>query len=68
MKTTEQITWRKATEEEIEKGLDSPINKGMFELSRDIIVVDESTIESIDINSLTDEQILKLKERLDKIK
>lgn len=65
MKTTEQIIWRKATEEEIEKGLDSPINKGMFELSRDIIVVDESTIESIDINSLTDEQILKLKARFE---
>ena len=65
MKTTEQITWRKATEEEIEKGLDSPINKGMFEVSREIIEVEESTIESIDINSLTDEQILKLKARFE---
>lgn len=65
MKKIERITWRKATDDEIKKGLDSPINKGMIEVSRDVIEVDDSISESIDIDSLTDEQILKLKARFE---
>lgn len=65
MKTTEQITWRKATEQEIKRGLDSPINKGMVEVSREVIECEEPKEEPIDIDSLTDEQILKLKARFE---
>lgn len=40
----QQMIWRKATEEEIEKGLDHPVNKGMV-LVEVIEVPDEQPLE-----------------------
>lgn len=62
------LSWRKATEEEIEKGLDHPINKGMLLVSEgEIDVVDEEKTEPIDISNLSDEQVRELKERINNI-
>ena len=39
METKDHIVWRKATEDEIVKGLDHPLNKGMIQESIDVITV-----------------------------
>ena len=60
------ITWRKATDEEIEKGLDSIDNKGMIEEDRTEIEVDEEpNLLTIDLNDV--EQLTALKEALSKL-
>jgi hypothetical protein len=40
---TKLITWRKATEEEIEKGLDDSSNKGMIKVSEEEIKEEEQS-------------------------
>lgn len=60
------ITWRKATEEEIEKGLGSIDNKGMIEEDRtEIEVEEEPNLLTIDLNDV--EQLTALKEALSKL-
>ena len=60
------ITWRKATDEEIKKGLDSIDNKGMIEEDRtEIEVEEEPNLLTIDLNDV--EQLTALKEALSKL-
>lgn len=60
------ITWRKATDEEIKKGLDSIDNKGMIEEDRtEIEVEEEPNLLTIDLNDI--EQLTALKEALNKL-
>ena len=60
------IIWRKATDEEIKKGLDSIDNKGMIEDDRtEIEVEEEPNLLTIDLNDV--EQLTALKEALNKL-
>lgn len=48
---TKLITWRKATEEEIEKGLDDATNKGMVKISEEELPEEEKSDVSVLFNS-----------------
>lgn len=60
------ITWRKATEEEIENSLDSIDNRGMIEVERiEVDAIEEPNILTIDLSDV--EQLTALKEALNKL-
>ena len=62
MKKT-HITWRKATEEEIKNGASEMIKVSEKEIEVPEVEEEKTDISNIDIDSLTDEQISKLKAR-----
>jgi len=62
MKQT-KIEWRKATAEELLAGSSEMIKVSEEEIDVPDIVEEKIDISNIDIDSLTDEQILKLKAR-----
>ena len=62
MKQT-KIEWRRATKEELKKGSTEMIKVSEEEIEIPDIVEEKVDITAIDIDSLTDEQILKLKAR-----
>ena len=66
MKQT-KIEWRKATELELQNGASEMIKVSEVEIEVPDIVEEKTDLSKIDIDSLTDEQIIKLKERFSRL-
>lgn len=59
----EHITWRKATEEELQKGSPEMIIDSIESMEVADLPIEKIDLSNIDINTLTDSQINDLKKR-----